>query len=141
MRSDGPTLRFRFFLCGAVLSTAVAGCESFSSMSGSLFSTGAGNLEEVEADKRERFRTSGDPEAIRWLLGRRLYTGMPLAEVSRVLGDDGEREYEDDWLKSGGGHYRADDEVYKWGPDAKGTMHYLVFRNGVLTNFDPEQYR
>lgn len=94
-----------------------------------------------EEHYRMLYRTERSPKAMRWLMANRLQSGMERAEVDRIFGESGEREYGDRWLKTNGGHYRSGDTVYKWGPDSEGTTVYLVFRDGVLVNYDPDEYR
>lgn len=65
---------------------------------------------------------------------------MSLTEVRQALGDEGMREENDRWIKTGGGHYRSNDKVHKWGPDNKGRTYYLVFREDNLVDYDPEEY-
>ena len=74
------------------------------------------------------------------LLQNRVENGMTPAEISHVLGEEGERVYEDGWIKNRGGHYQAGDETWKWGPDRKGNSVYLVFRESRLVNFDASEF-
>jgi len=94
-----------------------------------------------ESEYRLRYLTKGDPEAMRWLLGHRLETGMSLAEVNKVFGQDGVEETDDGWIKKHSSRYRRSDESYGWGPDSQGKSVYLVFRNEQLVNFDPAEFR
>jgi hypothetical protein len=103
-----------------------------------LSTTSAERRDEVEY--RDRYLTTKDPAALRWLLEHRIHSGMSVADVNLVLGEDGERQYNDQWIKTKGGYYRTGDEVYHWGPDNEGRGLYLVFRDEQLVNFDPEDY-
>lgn len=129
-------------LCGMLLLTG-SGCSLFPSNAapGSGHITSDRSAVDDEQTHRQRFQNSRDPDAMRWLLAHSLQQGMTVAEVGRVFGEDGQREYNDRWIKTGGGFYRRDDVVYRWGPDSDGQSAYLVFRDGKLTNFDPADYQ
>lgn len=100
-----------------------------------------GRANEEEAEQRNRFLTEGDPEAIRWLLRNRVSNGMSLAEVNRVLGQEGVRQYDDGWIKNySSARFRQGDQVYKWGPDNNAQTYFLVFRDRKLVNFKPGEY-
>lgn len=88
---------------------------------------------------REAFLVDGDAKAIAWLLTHRVQDGMNIDEVNRILGQDGERELSDSGLKKHAG-YRVDDVTYRWGPDDRGRVYYLMFRDDRLVNFRPEKY-
>jgi hypothetical protein len=104
----------RRWAAGALMVAAVwpaAGC-------GSLNGTGMASLDSVTREKKEvrseesqrrRFREERDPEAMRWLLGHRVASGMSLADVNQVFGEEGAREYGDRWLKAGNGLYHEGD--------------------------------
>jgi len=93
------------------------------------------------ADKqRERYRRTQDAAAFRWLLAKRIRTGMTLAEVNRELGQDGNRRYGDARFKARNVGVQATDETWEWGPDKDGTTYMLFFRNDRLVNFEPSQY-
>jgi hypothetical protein len=66
---------------------------------------------------------------------------MPLGEVNRVIGNDGEWITHDYKYRTSGGHYHEGDRFYKWGPDRKGGTYVLGFREGHLINFDPRDFR
>ena len=129
--------------CVALLaSLSGIGCEALtdSATSGrSLFSVRRDDTRD-EIKYRERFRTDRDPEAMRWLLANRVRSGMTAADINGLLGDTGEREFNDRWLKTNGGLYRSGDVVYRWGPDNEGHSVYLVFREDRLVNFDPKEF-
>lgn len=93
-----------------------------------------------EAEHRRRFQDDGDPAAIRWLKAHRLRPGMSIDEVNDVFGRDGVHVVADRRFKDGGSLYHRDDVVYRWGPDADGVNHYLVFREGKLVNYEPEEF-
>lgn len=100
---------------------------------------------EAEAQKareqRRLYQSEKDPRAIRWLLGHRLKQGMQRGLVNRILGEDGERRYNDAALKERNDGSRLSDETYQWGPDAEGNSYVLFFRNDRLVNFNPKDYR
>ena len=66
---------------------------------------------------------------------------MRVAEIGEVIGEEGERVFNDRQIKTRGGHYRATDTTYRWGPDSGGRSVYLIFRDGALLNYDPEEFR
>jgi len=92
------------------------------------------------AEHRRRFKETGDPKSIRWLLAHRVQEGMSVEEVDRVLGVDGKRRYEDASFKAHNRGVRATDATYEWGPDSKGSPYLLFFRNDRLINHRPERY-
>ena len=65
---------------------------------------------------------------------------MSRATVEKELGDEGEFQESSKWLKATGGTFRTTDEAYKWGPDERGRSVYLIFRDDVLVNFNPEDF-
>lgn len=89
---------------------------------------------------RMRFQTERDSKALDWILKNRLYSGMPRATVEKELGEEGEYQESSKWLKATGGTFRTTDEAYKWGPDESGRSVYLIFRDDVLVNFNPEDF-
>ena len=62
------------------------------------------------------------------------------AKWSGALGEDGQRVYDDRLIKTSGGHYRSGDVTYKWDPDSKGRSIYLVFRENILVNYNPDDF-
>ena len=96
---------------------------------------------EEEERHREKFLDQKDPQALKWLLENRIHSGMTVEDVNRIIGEPGEREFSDRWIKNDGdGRYRASDKVYRWGPDNEGRSIYLVFRENLLVNFDSQDY-
>lgn len=62
---------------------------------------------------------------------------MSKSDVDNILGETGEREYNDARiLREGGSGYRADDFVYRWGPDRDGNVYMFVFRDDHLVNVE-----
>ena len=132
--------RYRFALLLGLF--AGAGCET-------LHEAGVPGLAgflntEAAVQEEERHRTeyqeSRDPAELRWLMRNRIQSGMSPSEVSKVIGDEGERVYDDGWVKNEGGYYQANDEAWKWGPDREGKSVILVFRDRQLVNFDPREF-
>jgi hypothetical protein len=96
--------------------------------------------EQDTATHRYQFQTERDPAALTWLLVNCIQNGQSVAEVNRMLGETGEREYADRELKTtGDGHYLDSDIAYRWGPDANSRTIVLFFRDGKLVNFDPSE--
>lgn len=89
-----------------------------------------------EAERRTAYQETRSPKALSWLLKNRVRTGMTIREVSEVLGEDGVEEPGADWIRTSG-PFNQEDDVYRWGPDAKGRTIYLVFRSKKLVNFNP----
>ena len=109
-----------------------------------IFHFGGPSAEEVAAqvdEHRTRFQSEGNADSLRWLFANQLTTGMPLKEVNDVLGKTGERVFGDTHIKAKVNGVLRTDETYRWGPDEKGQVYYLFFRNEKLTAFDPEDYR
>lgn len=130
-----------FALCACTFAL-VAGCES-------LHEAGVPGMKRfvdvesrVQEEERQRtlYLTDRSPAAMQWLLHHRLRSGMTRVEIDHIFGEEGVREFGDRWLKTNGGYYRSGDKVYKWGPDSEGRSIYLVFREGVLINFDPNEF-
>ena len=118
--------------CESLYEAGVPGMENFID-----FSARAGEEEQY----RSQFLSEGDPQALRWLMANRLDAGMPISQVRHILGDQGQRVLDDREIKTNGGHYRSGDVVHKWGPDREGRSIYLVFRDGILVNYNPEEYQ
>jgi hypothetical protein len=99
---------------------------------------------EAQAQEEERHRTayqkSRTSSELRWLLRNKVHSGMSPSEVSKIVGDEGERVHDDGWIKNEGGFYHATDEVWKWGPDREGNSVMFVFRDKQLLNFDPTEF-
>jgi hypothetical protein len=123
----------------ALLALLAAGCEMPDLARGSRERALAEASEATE--HREKFIAQGDPQSVRWLLANRVGSGMTRGEVNDILGQHGERVFEDNWLKSGTSGVRETDEAYRWGPDSEGQTYYLFFRDDRLVNHDPAVYR
>ena len=138
--------RIRYPLSLALLSlvwVSMTGCES-------LYDAGVPGMERFvdlksraaeEEQHRRSYQVDKSPEALQWLLANRVDAGMTLAEVNRILGEEGVREFSDSWIKTKGGHYHSGDTAYKWSSDSEGKTLYLVFRDGRLVNFDRSAFR
>lgn len=126
-------------ICPALCAT---GCSSVDSVSlASIASLFDGESQQrMEEEHRSRFQASRSPDDLNWLLHHHIENGMTPSEVSRVIGEEGQRVYSDSWIKNSGGHYHAGDETWKWGPDRQGNSVYLVFRERRLVNFDPSEF-
>ena len=125
-----------------LLATTTIGCKSLDTeqMMANLLPAPSVRHEDVVMHRRrfQQDRTSAD---FRWLLANATRTGMSPKDVGEVLGESGQKVMNDTWIKSSGGHYRASDEVYKWGPDDEGKTVYLIFRDNQLVNFDPSEFQ
>lgn len=102
---------------------------------------GAGNGAQEEEEHRRNYQSTRDPDELKWLLVNRISSGMTVSEVGRVIGEEGRRLEDDNWIKTGGGYYQSGDEVWKWEQDRNGQSLILVFRDGRLVNFDPTVYQ
>jgi hypothetical protein len=118
-----------------LLAGSLPGCESVG-RSGAE-SKSAAEIEEVHRAKYQETRSAA---ALRWLVMHRLENGMTQEQIDRIFGEEGAREYNDQQFKGRGGPYRVDDEMYRYGPDDKGQVYYLGFRDGHLVNFNPREY-
>jgi hypothetical protein len=120
----------------------LAGCESLDGPGPALMRSlrasapGAGAADE----QRRQFVERGEPKAIRSLLRSQLHNGMSVGEVESLLGLSGERVHDDQWVKTEDTGLLRSDVLYKWGPDNRGRSYYLAFRDGRLTNHDPQVY-
>ena len=101
---------------------------------------GKSSLHEEELH-RQNYQSKRDPAELRWLLANRISSGMSVSEVGRIIGEEGRRLYDDNWIKKGGGFYQSGDEAWKWEQDRNGQSLILVFREGRLVNFDPSVYQ
>src|SRR5205814_1986536 len=61
--------------------------------------------ENSESTCRREYQSTRSRKAMRWLMAHRLRSGMSHEEVGRVLGEDGERELNDKWVKANAGFY------------------------------------
>ena len=93
----------------------------------------------LEAEFRQKFVAERDPAAFKWLLAHRIHNEMSVAEVASVLGEAGERRFDDREYKTNGGNYHTTDVGYQWGPDRTGHTVVLFFRDGKLIHFDPAE--
>ncbi len=93
-----------------------------------------------EETHRQEFQTTRSKQAMRWLLAHRVQPGMSHKDVGNVLGEAGERQYNDRWLKGKATQYRIDDVLYRFGPDDEGNAIYLGFREDKLVNFDADRF-
>ncbi len=125
------------------LTLALAGCESaeWTRTLNESFNGTAPSGPRNEEDHRREYIATHSRKSMRWLLGHCVKTGMSYAEVCRVMGEEGERETKDRWLKTTGMNVRVDDEVYAFGPDSDGRILYLFFREDRLINFDPSDFK
>ena len=104
---------------------------------GRYFRTG----KRTEEDHRREYVKTHSRKSLNWLLSRCVKAGMTYERVCHVLGEDGERETRDRWLKTGGVNVRMDDDVFSFGPDSDGHMLYLFFREDRLINFEPSDFK
>jgi hypothetical protein len=142
MRCDMKTRKITLGVIAlAATGCLLAGCESFDTSDEwwAAITERDRPVDPREETYRRRFQVDGDPEAMQWLLANRVQNGMSVNDINQVLGDEGEREFNDQFLKSNGGTYRASDVIYRWGPDKTGRSVYLGFRDGHLANFNPDE--
>ena len=133
--------RAKYVFLAMVTVGLLAGCEMPSGSSKHLLSdSGHKNTPAEEAEHRDEYVSSHSKTAMRWLLANRITSGMHYDDVCHILGEDGERQQNSQWLKNKGTVYRVDDVAYKFGPDAEGNAVYLVFRENRLVNFVPSQF-
>jgi hypothetical protein len=136
--------RCGFFACICLAVALAVGCEAAlreMKLPGGPPTTGELQAESRMADRqRERYRETQDATALRWLLAKRIRSGMTLAEVNRELGQDGSRRYEDSRFKARNIGVQRTDETWEWGPDKHGATYLLFFRNDRLVNYEPSQY-
>ena len=119
------------------------GCESLhdAGVPGTEAFIDSGSRAAEEEAHRRMYQEQRSPAAMQWLLAHRVHSGMSVADVGGIFGEEGVREYNDLSIKTNGGHYRTGDQIYRWGPDSSGQTVYLVFRDGNLVNFDPNEFR
>lgn len=127
---------------GLLIAAFLGGCVELPTLS-TLPGISSPKISETDTAKhRYEFQTNRTPESLDWLLVNRIQNGLSVAEIGRLLGETGEREFADRELKtSGDGHYLDTDVAYRWGPDANGRTIVLFFRDGKLVNFNPEELR
>lgn len=134
--------RFRWLPVLLMTGALATGCESLPDGKLAELAFGSGNKsQELEEEHRQRYQKSRDAVERDWLLGHAVESGMTPTEITRILGQDGERVVDDGWIKNHGGNYQMDDEAWKWGPDRTGQSVILVFRAGKLVNFNPSEFR
>jgi len=130
--------------CAWLAVSGLAGCESPAwthSLNESFGAREAASGPRTEEDHRREYVKTHSRKSMRWLLSHSVKQGMTYEQVCHVLGEDGERESKDRWLKTGGAaNVRVDDEVYSFGPDSDGRMLYLFFRDDRLINFDSTEF-
>jgi hypothetical protein len=131
-------------VCVWLATLGLAGCESpawTKSLNESFGIRDDSSGPRTEEDHRREYVKTHSRKAMRWLLYRCVKQGMSYEQVCHILGEDGERETNDRWLKTGGANIRVDDLVYSFGPDSEGHMLYLYFREDRLINFDPSEFK
>lgn len=119
---------------------ALSGCET-AGWNGRLSEAFSGNStrdSELEEQHRSAYVQHRTRDDLFWLLANRVETGMTVAEVAVVLGENGEKEPKGQWVRQG--DYRIDDEIYRYGPDSGGQSVYLVYREGRLVNHSRENF-
>ena len=121
------------------LAGLLSGCGSLTT-AGSLFKTEESRQERQIERHRSQVLESRDSADLRWLLREGVRSGMSRAEVAQVLGERGTPVDRDARFKRNGGHYREHDRLWKWGPDNQGQSVLLAFREGILVNFDPDEF-
>lgn len=94
----------------------------------------------VEAGRnhREKFSAERNHESLYWLVAHNVKNTMSLREVEAAIGEPGEYMTETGRMRSEG--VQATDSAFAWGPDSEGHSVILFFRDGHLTNFDPNDY-
>lgn len=128
-------------MAGSLIALALFGCAEIPVLPIPGFGPVAASEKDTAVNRYE-FQTNRDPQALNWLLTNCIQNGQTVSEVSRFLGETGEREFADRELKtSGDGHYLDSDVAFRWGPDANGRTIILFFRDGKLVNFDPAELR
>lgn len=132
-----------WMVCGITLILLSTACESVPDWG----SSGVSFVHQAKKPKtnpaesyRTRFQTDRDSKALDWILKNRLYSGMSRGNVEKEIGEAGEFQEASKWLKATGGTFRTTDEAYKWGPDESGRSVYLIFRDNILVNFNPEDF-
>lgn len=126
----------------AVTATSACGCSSISNSGTGGFASllNSESRQREEERHRSRYQEERSPADLNWLMRNCVESGMTPSEINGVLGEHGQRVYDDDWIKNRGGHYHAGDDTWKWGPDREGNSVYLVFRGNKLVNFDPNEF-
>ena len=121
----------------------VSGCGALSALKFPDLNDLLGSSSQVrdEEGHRQKYQLDRDPAERNWLLANRIQNGMAVSEVSRVIGEDGQRVHNDGRVKKGGGHYQSGDKAWKWAADRNSQSLILVFREGLLVNFDPSEYQ
>jgi hypothetical protein len=129
-------------LVGLVL-TSLSGCQLMYDLRipGSEYYVSGSGDQARNAQWREKFRSDGDPEALRKLLANNLENGMPLKQVNDVLGQPGVREFDDERFRVNSVVYQSGDVAYRWGPDRNGRSVILFFREDRLVGFDASEFR
>jgi len=129
----------------AVSSMFVSGCASNANWQAFMKERGGGykspeEKREEEETHRTDYQENRSSEAMLWLLTNRVKQGMSVEDVNIILGQEGGLEKNAGWIRNKSPLYRRDDVTYRYGPDDEGRTIYLMFREGNLVNFDPEEY-
>lgn len=128
-------------LYSLVLLSSLAGCESsgWNTRLMEAFSPDQSPNADIEEKHRTAYALDRSREDLYWLLANRVDAGMARQQVDGILGEEGVREPNGQWAR--GGDFQVNDDVYRYGPDSTGQSVYLVFREGHLVNYDPEDFR
>ncbi len=133
-------VRVLVLLVPAVL--AASGCGLFDQLEFEHLALPEPDTTHLEEDKyRERYQSTRDPNAIRWLLAHRIENGMDRSQVEAAIGQPGQRELNDHVFKKNNNAFRTGDKTYKYGPDNKGHSYYLIYRENKLVGFDPTVFQ
>ncbi|MCG6155523.1 hypothetical protein [Rubinisphaera margarita] len=111
------------------------GLPGCTSLVDTLFPVDSSRFAEEER-RREEYLATHESEHIRWLLNNRVQNGMSKGDIDRIVGEDGDRVFNDQGVLTSESVYRTDDLVYSWGPDSSGTVYMLVFRDNRLINYE-----
>ena len=129
-------------LCAITAGPGLAGCESPAWTHKLNESFESGSAEEsaprTAEEHRREYAASRNRKSFRWLLAHEAQPGMTYRSICQVIGEEGQREFNDTSLKKT--PLRIDDETYGW-PDSEGHVQYLFFRDNRLIHFDPEDFR
>lgn len=143
--NPGEVPRARFLPVGILVLCSLVGCSN--PVSKMMFTNHKNRNPAMAPDKqRERGEEEGhranylatrSSDDLDWLMRNRIQNGLTLSSVNNILGQKGKPTEEADGIAQAGGSSGGTDGTYQYGPDDRGQMYRLTFRNSRLVDFNP----
>lgn len=90
-----------------------------------------------EQEHRAKYRSTGSSTDLEWLMKNRIENGLTVNSVNNILGEKGDLIEGAEGIAQAGGETGSTDGTYMYGPDDRGRMYHLTFKNSRLVDFNP----